>query len=1004
MAKNIPTDPSTTEAPVGVFITGEDLSILCMDSVAQSLLGLTSDPGQKLFLKDLLDSTSQEFLSIHNINEFKTLILTAQCSPHIKISLTQTNQQTRIGKVIHINQDSDSMVGPIASHDPAGPYHVLINNLSVGVFRTLQSQPGQFLEVNQAMLKFFDAETREQLLNTPPSHIYKNPKDRIHIIEKLKKQGFIQNEEVPLVSLKGRNFVGKLTGVSFYNEEEQLLFDGILEDITHYKRLETVQHQAHSELNRRYEDQTTVLEKTNQMLRYELNQRQKIESELRISEKQYRAIVEEQTELICRINTSGDLTFVNEGFCRYFGVEKESLLGKRYHPELDPTSRKQLIQHYSGLSPENPTDTVEYALQHHEKGLRWLSWSTRVILDDNKHIAEYQSIGRDITTLKNAQLALVESENKFRQLAETASVAIFIIQSNQLIYVNPFFTQITGYNRDDIIGKPLNDILHPEHQELLQQQITDLLYSDDTYPRQEFMFSSKTGEIRWVDFSANRIEINGKLGIICTALDITERKKTEESIQTLSTAMQQSPAAVMITDPQGYVEYVNPKFCQISGFSSYELVGTQSEFFRTNSSLPDLTELLQNLNLGLEWHGEIQTKRKNGEPYWKSISISPVRDDQNRIRHVVAISEDITERKQMEEALRNSEEKNRALINAIPDMILRINSDGIILDYKSSHGSSNKKDHVGDHLLSLFSQPIVEQIQSYILKAFRHHQIQVFEYQQTKGHKTSDFEARLVVSSGKEILVIIRNITERKKIDRLKNEFISTVSHELRTPLTSIIGSLKLVMGGVTGTINPSTQDLLLRACRNSERLMILINDLLDLEKIESGKMQYHIVPMPLSNLVKQSLENNQPLAVKYGVSFKCINKLGVVSDTVMGDPERIHQVMTNLLSNAAKFSPPGKPINIIVDSTDVGIRVTVEDYGNGIPLEFRPHIFSKFAQADSSDTRQQGGTGLGLSICKAIIDHHQGQLGYESEPGKGTQFYFILPYPNHSAETKQTS
>jgi PAS domain S-box-containing protein len=237
---------------------------------------------------------------------------------------------------------------------------------------------------------------------------------------------------------------------------------------------------------------------------------------------------------------------------------------------------------------------------------------------------------------------------------------------------------------------------------------------------------------------------------------------------------------------------------------------------------------------------------------------------------------------------------------------------------------------------------------------------------------------------------MMRDITERKKVDRMKNEFISTVSHELRTPLTSIRGALGLVGGGTAGELPEKAQPLVDIAAKNCDRLIRLINDILDIEKIEANKMEFDIRPLALVSLVEQAAEGNRMYAAEHGANI-------VVSDElpdaiVLADEDRFTQVLTNLISNAAKFSPEGGTIGVSTQARNGGVRVSVSDEGPGIPEEFRKRIFSKFSQADGSDTRKRGGTGLGLSITRAIVEMLGGQVSFETQEGKGTTFHVDLP------------
>ncbi len=234
------------------------------------------------------------------------------------------------------------------------------------------------------------------------------------------------------------------------------------------------------------------------------------------------------------------------------------------------------------------------------------------------------------------------------------------------------------------------------------------------------------------------------------------------------------------------------------------------------------------------------------------------------------------------------------------------------------------------------------------------------------------------------------DISELKASERMKDEFIATVSHELRTPLSSIHGSLGLIAGGATGPISAQASNLAQIAYSNSERLVRLINDILDVAKMEADKMQFHLRPLDVNSLVNQAVEANQGLARQYRVAL--VVEQALPDAKVIGDGDRLIQVLTNLLSNALKYSPAESQVSVAVTRHAERIRVAVTDRGPGIPAKFRDKMFRKFAQADASDARERGGTGLGLSISKLIIDRLGGHIDFLSEPNVATTFYFELP------------
>ena len=239
-------------------------------------------------------------------------------------------------------------------------------------------------------------------------------------------------------------------------------------------------------------------------------------------------------------------------------------------------------------------------------------------------------------------------------------------------------------------------------------------------------------------------------------------------------------------------------------------------------------------------------------------------------------------------------------------------------------------------------------------------------------------------------MVMVSDITERKRVDQMKTEFVSTVSHELRTPLTAISGALGLVAGGATGQLPDKAQAMVDIAEKNSKRLTRLIDDLLDMEKLVEGKVRLDMRIQELMPIVDRAIEENQSYADNYGVEIIGAERAdGVLVDV---DVLRLQQVLANLMSNAAKFSPARGIVQVrVVDLAD-RVRIEVVDQGRGVPEEFRPSLFTKFSQADSSDTRRVGGTGLGLAISKELVERMGGSIGCESQEQLGSTFYFELP------------
>jgi PAS domain S-box-containing protein len=236
-------------------------------------------------------------------------------------------------------------------------------------------------------------------------------------------------------------------------------------------------------------------------------------------------------------------------------------------------------------------------------------------------------------------------------------------------------------------------------------------------------------------------------------------------------------------------------------------------------------------------------------------------------------------------------------------------------------------------------------------------------------------------------VAVFRDVSHRTEVERLKNEFVSVVSHELRTPLTSIRGSLGLLAGGAVGELSPPARRMAVIATENTERLIRLINDILDLERIESGAAVLDLAPRPAAELIATSLQVVVPVAAETDVAVAT----GPIDGTVLGDGDRLVQVLVNLLANAVKFSPPGTTVTVAAVPDGPDIVFTVSDHGRGIPVDQLERIFDRFHQVDASDTRQQGGTGLGLAICASIVHQHGGRIWAENR-GDGATLSFTVP------------
>jgi len=352
-------------------------------------------------------------------------------------------------------------------------------------------------------------------------------------------------------------------------------------------------------------------------------------------------------------------------------------------------------------------------------------------------------------------------------------------------------------------------------------------------------------------------------------------------------------------------------------------------------------------------------------------------------------------------SVRASEARIRTIIETAQDAFVGVDLNGCITDW-----NSRAEEMFGWTVKEAIGRPLVQLV---VPERFRSSYTGAMNLFHRTGeiHLLNQRLERLVIDrGGREFPVevsiglagekdttffsaFLHDISGRKKIERMKNEFISTVSHELRTPLTAIRASLSMLVDGMAGELPADVQGLLDISYKSCERLVRLVNDVLDIEKIESGNMEFHIRKQALLPVVRHAVETIDGYAQQYRVRVELDAEEDIEAPI---DHDRMIQVLHNLLSNAIKFSPPESTVTLQVRRIHDHVLLSVIDRGAGIPAEFHHRVFQKFAQADATDSRQKGGTGLGLSICKSILDEHGGTIRLESEPGHGTVFHVELP------------
>lgn len=500
---------------------------------------------------------------------------------------------------------------------------------------------------------------------------------------------------------------------------------------------------------------------------------------------------------------------------------------------------------------------------------------------------------------------------------------------------------------------------------------------------------------------------------------VAARSRARDSAMHVAAIMDTAGDGIITVNRVGTVLSANPAFRRLLGAGAREIVGEK------------LTDLLPGLDLEPDEHGMLSLAHCAGQPATEHVreggngeslhlQVEFAWLDQTTRSTLVATVRDLTllkrgemELRETHERLQDSERLYRdqatrlaTLFDSVEDAIVVINAGGSIESW--NHGAEqlfgySAEDIIGKDARLLLPEPHASRLSRYI-QSREHTQSGRIEMEGRHGSGRIvpiEVSIREMIINGQRLYVaVLHDISVRREVERMKAEFVSTISHELRTPLTSIAGSLSLISGGAAGETPPKIARLVGIARQNSERLIRLINDILDLEKAEAGKLDFVLKVRPLRAEVVSVTEFNRGYAQSLGVAIELED--GDDADVLI-DSDRLTQVLTNLISNAAKFSPPGGVVRIRIDRETSGVRVTVTDNGPGIPPEFCARIFQKFAQADASDSRIKGGTGLGLSIAKTITEKLGGRIGFDTIPGKGTSFYIVLPIHGHSSVDVQS-
>jgi len=748
--------------------------------------------------------------------------------------------------------------------------------------------------------------------------------------------------------------------------------------------------------------------------------------------KRYMEII---TEMSHSINAAGRIVYVNSRWLQTLGYVKDEVIG-RFSTEF--LTEESALRAKRDVMPlffsTGRVDKIPYQMVC-KSGELIDVLITAVLEKDQDGQPVSITVIENITAIVKAQR---EAKNLLEAMQSQFIVAVADVNGN-FIEVNDAFCRLSEYSRAELIGANENMLRSAAHPAWFYDQIEQLLQAGQSW-RGDMCCHARSGKPYWIDCAVSPFYNNeGKIDRhISISIDVTEWVEQSKVIQQHSERMllatNSGGIGVWEFDLQTRELRWEGWMYRLFGMNDAVTLGAYELWEESASGTPEREQEQVVVDYAL-WMNFVHVDDREGvgqalqdavdglsafnieyRVVWRDRSVHYLRstavvthDSDGKAVRMVGANWDVTQLRELSvtlaenaEKLKLSEERfNLAVLGANDGLWDRNVEQGTVYYSPRWKSMLGYADDELDNAVDIWDRLIHPDDRMRVMRSVDvcvKSNIDRFSNEYRMRHKDGHYiwiMDRGLITRGErgEVTRFIgfhTDINEQKQMEKLKSEFISTVSHELRTPLTSISASLGLIEGGVVGELPPKAQNLISIAHKNSLRLTTLVNDILDMEKLLSGKVAFKTDDIDIVELISQSMVMNAEYATSYGTRYAMVAP--AENCHVIGDRDRLMQVMANLMSNAAKFTAGGTEVAIRISRENDFVKVEVQDHGPGIPVEFRNRIFGEFAQANSGDTRVQGGTGLGLNITKKLVSRMGGEIGYETEVGKGSVFWFTVP------------
>lgn len=728
----------------------------------------------------------------------------------------------------------------------------------------------------------------------------------------------------------------------------------------------------------------------------------------------------DEAALVTITNPKGVITYVNERFCEISKYSREELIGNTHHLVNSGYHPKQFFTEMWTTINSGKTWRGEIQNRAKDNSHHWIDTTIVPFLNEQGTPIQYLAICSDITARKQAELNAEFLKQRLQFLLSSSPAVIYTCKTSGdygVTSISENVTALLGYTPDAFLEDTQFWVnhLHPDDRSRVLPNLLSPFKQGHHY--REYRFLHQNGCYRWIrdelrliyDSTGSPIEIIGYFA------DITDLKQAERELKELTVSLQNAMEGISRLDKQGRYMTLNRAYANPCGYEPEELVGAEWPITVYPEDIPAMEAAYQTM---LE-RGKVETEarglRKDGSLFYKQVTMVTALDREGQFDGHYCFLKDISNRKATEAALK----RQLAAIEAAIDGIAILEGDTYTYLNKSHlemFGYEHPEELLGKSWTVLYSS---EELARFAQDVFPILMQQHYWHGEAiairKDGSTFDEGLSLTLTESGALICVCRDITEQKQAEetirqtndqlllanaelaratRLKDEFLANMSHELRTPLNAILGMAESLQEQVFGEINFGQERAVATIDRSGRHLLELINDILDLSKVESGKLELQIAPVSIKYLCETSLTFVRQLAVRKNIQLTAEIPASIPDTCV--DERRIRQVLINLLNNAVKFTPEGGSVRLLVrqdkQEENCSVLFQVYDTGIGIAPENLSQLFQPFVQIDSSLTRQYAGTGLGLSLVQQLTQLHGGTVSVTSEVGQGSCFTVQIP------------